>query len=249
MATYQRPRVPAFSRELDRGIVQLHSSEYRSPAQLQEGDVLIVGCGNSGAEIALEAARSHRTWMSGRDTGQVPFRIERRVARVLVPFLFRVVFHRIITVDTLIGRKLRHKLVSQGGPLIRVKGADLSAAGIERTSRVAGVRGGLPLLEDGRVIEARNVIWCTGFHPGFSWIDLPIFDETGEPRHERGVVTGQPGLYFVGLHFLYALSSTMIHGVSRDAERIVNIIDARARAAESAASPVRPPEAAPASLR
>jgi putative flavoprotein involved in K+ transport len=129
-----------------------------------------------------------------------------------------------------------------------VKGADLSAAGIERVSRVAGVRAGLPLLEDGRVIEARNVIWCTGFHPGFSWIDLPIFDETGEPRHERGVVADQPGLYFVGLHFLYALSSTMIHGVSRDAERIANIIDARARGAGSAASRVRPREAAPASL-
>lgn len=248
MATYQRPRVPPYSRELDRGIVQLHSSKYRSPAQLQDGDVLIVGCGNSGAEIALEASRSHHTWMSGRDTGQIPFRIEKRMARVLLPFLFRVVFHRILTVDTPIGRKVRHKVISQGGPLIRVKAADLSAVGIERVRRVAGVRDGLPLLEDGRVIQARNVIWCTGFHPGLSWIDLPVFDATGEPRHERGVVTDQPGLYFVGLHFLYAFSSTMIHGINRDAERIVKVIDARARAAKSAASRVRPPEAAPASL-
>jgi putative flavoprotein involved in K+ transport len=71
------------------------------------------------------------------------------------------------------------------------------------------------------------VIWCTGFHPGFSWIDLPIFDERGEPRHEKGAVKEVPGLYFVGLHFLYSLSSTMIHGVGRDAERIARTIRAQ----------------------
>ena len=52
----------------------------------------------------------------------------------------------------------------------------------------------------------------------------------GEPVHERGIVPGEPGLYFVGLHFLYALSSTMIHGAGRDAEHIVETIQARTRA-------------------
>jgi hypothetical protein len=54
-----------------------------------------------------------------------------------------------------------------------------------------------------------------------SFIDLPIFDDNGEPKHEGGVVSSSPGLYFVGLHFLYAMSSAMIHGVGRDAARIV----------------------------
>ena len=63
------PRVPAFASELDPAIVQMHSSEYRNPSQLREGGVLVVGAGNSGAEIALEASRGHRTWLSGRDTG------------------------------------------------------------------------------------------------------------------------------------------------------------------------------------
>jgi putative flavoprotein involved in K+ transport len=88
------------------------------------------------------------------------------------------------------------------------------------------VRDGLPVLEDGRVLDVANVIWCTGFHPGFSWIDLPVLGSQ-EPIHERGVVASEPGLYFVGLHFLYALSSVMIHGVNRDAERIANEIAAR----------------------
>jgi putative flavoprotein involved in K+ transport len=91
-----------------------------------------------------------------------------------------------------------------------------------------GVKNGRPVLEEGRVLEVANVIWCTGFHPGFWWIDLPVLKE-GEPVHHRGVVGGEPGLYFVGLHFLYALSSTMIHGVGRDAEHIAETIAARGR--------------------
>ena len=87
----------------------------------------------------------------------------------------------------------------------------------------------MPLLEDGRVLDASNVIWCTGFHPGFSWIHLPVLDETGWPKQESGVAAGEPGLYFIGLPFIYAFSSTMIHGVGRDAERIAKVIDERTR--------------------
>ncbi len=225
MASYQKPRIPAFARELDAGIAQLHSSEYRKPAQLREGGVLVVGAGNSGAEIAAETVRTHPTWMAGRDVGQIPFRIDRFLSQaVLIPILFRVVFHRLLSLATPIGRKVRPKILSQGGPLIRVKKGGLSAAGVELVPRVAGVRGGKPVLEDGRVVDVANVIWCTGFHPGFSWIDLPIRDGHGEPEHVRGVVERAPGLYFVGLHFLYALSSTMIHGVARDAKHVAKAV-------------------------
>ncbi len=239
MSNYQSPRVPAFARDLAPGIVQLHSSAYRNPGQLREGDVLLVGAGNSGAEIAMELSRSHRTFVSGRDTGHVPFRIEGRLGRLLVPVVLRLLFHRVLTVATPMGRKARPKVLTQGGPLVRTKPRDLAKAGVERVGRVAGVRGGLPVLEDGRVLTVGSVVWCTGFDPGFSWIDLPIFDERGEPRHERGSVASEPGLYFVGLHFLYAFSSAMIHGVARDAERIAALIDARARAREAAPSLAR----------
>jgi putative flavoprotein involved in K+ transport len=230
MANFQSPRVPSFVAEINPAIVQLHSSEYRNPSQLRDGAVLVAGAGNSGAEIAVEIARSHPTWMSGRTTGQVPFRLDSLIGRlVLVPFMFRVVFHRILTIKTPMGRKARPKALGRGAPLIRVKDVDLRAAGVRRVARVVGVRNGLPLLEDEQTLEVSNIIWCTGFHPGFSWIDLPIFAETGGPMHEGGVVTSEPGLYFVGLHFLYAFSSTMIHGVSRDAQRIAATIAATAR--------------------
>jgi len=238
MATYQRRRVPVFARELDPGIVQLHSSDYRNLSQLRDGGVLIVGAGNSGSEIALEVARAgHPTWMSGRDTGHVPFRIEGMAARlVLAQLVLRFLFHRVLTTDTPLGRKARPTIVSRGGPLIRVKPSDLAAAGIQRVPRTTGVRSGLPVLADDRVLDVTNVIWCTGFHPGFSWIDLPVFGADGEPVHHRGVVPDEPGLYFVGLHFLYAMSSTMIHGVSRDAEHIAANIAARCRAARSSSA-------------
>jgi putative flavoprotein involved in K+ transport len=237
MASYQSPRVPRFARELRADIVQMHSSAYRNPTQLRDGGVLLVGAGNSGSEIAVEVARSHRTWMSGRDTGHLPFRITSVPARyLLLPLLLRVIFHRVLTVSTPMGRKVRPKVLSQGGPLIRVKPKDLAAANIERVPRMAGVRDGLPLLDDGRVLDVTNVIWCTGFHPGFSWIDLPVFAPSGEPQHDRGIVSSEPGLYFVGLHFLYAFSSTMIHGVGRDADRIAGVIATRSVEAAAASS-------------
>ncbi len=242
MATYQEPRIPAFAGELAPEIRQLHSREYRRPAQLQPGGVLVVGAGNSGAEIALEAVRAgHETWLSGRDTGKVPFRIDSLLSRfVLQPLLLRVIFHRLLTVDTPMGRKVRPKVISSGAPLIRTKPKDLLAAGVRRVPRTAGTKDGRPVLEDGTVLDVTNVVWCTGFHPGFSWIDLPVLDEHGEPEHERGLLPQEPGLSFVGLHFLYAMSSTMIHGVGRDAERIAEAVEKRvmARARRRRPTPV-----------
>jgi putative flavoprotein involved in K+ transport len=136
-------------------------------------------------------------------------------------------FHRLMTVRTPVGRRMRAKALHRATPLIRTRPRDLEAAGIERVPRTIGVRKGRPLLEDGRTLDVANVVWCTGFHPAFSWVDLPVFDEKGDPRHERGVVGGEPGLYFVGLQFLYAMSSPMIQGVGRDARHIADRIAAR----------------------
>jgi putative flavoprotein involved in K+ transport len=227
MADFQRPRVPEFAEHLDSDIVQLHSYEYRNPSQLRDGAVLVVGAGNSGAEISLELSRTHRTWLSGRDTGHMPFRIEGVASRLLLaPLVLRFVFHRVLTMNTPIGRRARPRILSRGAPVIRVKPGDLASAGVEHAPRMIGVRDGLPLLEDGRVLEVANVIWCTGYHPGFSWVDLPVFGAEG-PIHERGIVHGVPGLYFVGLEFLYAMSSVMVHGVGRDAQHIADRIASR----------------------
>ena len=222
----QDPKVPPFASELDPSIVQLHSSEYLGPAQLQEGSVLLVGAGNSGAEISFELSRTHPTLLAGKEHGHIPAR------HGSVPFRFlfhivRFIGYRVLTTSTPIGRKVRPKFIAGGAPLIRVRPKDIAAAGIERVGRVIGVRDGSPLLEGDRVLDIANVIWCTGFRPDFSWIHLPVFDDAGDPKHVRGVVPSEPGLYFVGLIFLYAAVSDVLPGVGRDAEHIANQIASR----------------------
>jgi putative flavoprotein involved in K+ transport len=89
---------------------------------------------------------------------------------------------------------------------------------------MTGVRNGYPIVEDGRIIEVSNVIWCTGFIPDYRWIDLSLPTHNGLPIHDRGIIDSCPGFYFIGLLFLYSLSSALVGGVGRDAEHIVDHI-------------------------
>lgn len=219
------PSVPAFAGELHPSIVQLHSSQYRRPSQLGEGAVLVVGAGNSGAEIAFELSRTHPTRLSGKPSGQIPVRHGPTAARFVFPVV-RFAAHHVLTLDTPVGRKVRPQFISHGAPLIRVKVKDLAAAGVEQVPRTVGAKDGRPALEDGRVLDVSNVVWCTGYKEEFSWIDLPIFDRDERPVHERGVVVGESGLYFVGLPFQYAASSDVIPGVGRDTEYVAKHITA-----------------------
>lgn len=231
MANYQKPRTPVWAGSLSPNTVQLHSSAYKNPEQLRAGPVLLAGAGNSGAEIAVELRRrGHEVLLAGRSTGEAPVRMNSFWGRLLgVRLLLRFVFHRVLTIKTPMGRKARPKIMRSGTPLIRTRRADLRAAGVRCVARVTGVEKGRPVLDDGQALDVSNVIWCTGFEPGFSWIDLPVLDKQGAPQHEGGVVTNQPGLYFVGLNFLYSMSSSMIHGVGRDAARITSHLAARRR--------------------
>lgn len=223
---YHHPRVPSFARELDARIVQLHSKEYRNPSQLQAGGVLVAGAGNSGAEVAMELARHHRTWLSGPDVGQEPARVGSLADRVFTPVLWFMAT-RVLTVTTPWGRRVRDYFLDppRGIPLARVRRKDFAPAGIERVPRTIGVSHGYPVLEDGRVLEVSNVIWCTGFTPNYDWIDLALPSRNGIPVHNRGV-TPCTGVYFVGLPFLHSLSSSLLGGVGRDAEYIVSHIAA-----------------------
>lgn len=214
---YHQAHIPNFATELDSGIRQLHASVYRSASQLLDGPVLVVGASNSGAEIAMSTSHDHRTVLSGRDTGKMPVRPESRLARLFDPPFWFFINH-IVRADSAIGRKARPSIVDHGGPLERIWPSDLAAAGVERVfGRTAGVRDGMPLLDDGQVVDVRNVIWCTGFRPDFGWIEPPIAGPDGWPIHVRGVVTVVPGLYVIGLPFLTSAASALLGGVGRDA--------------------------------
>jgi putative flavoprotein involved in K+ transport len=210
---YHHPNVPGFAAGLDPTIAQLHSSHYRNPGQLPNGDVLVVGAGNSGAEIAVELAASRRTYLSGPDVGHAPiWLIHNRFSLWLADHL--------LTVDTSLGRRMRATRRRRGDPLVRLKPADIVAAGVQRVPRVDGVVDGTPRLADGRALEVAVVVWATGYRPDFGWIDLPVFDDAGNPTHHRGVVAAAPGLYFLGLPFQYTPTSDHVGGVGRDAHHI-----------------------------
>ena len=221
---FNTPRIPAFARELDQRIVQLHSKEYRNRSQIQKGAVLVVGAGNSGAEIAIELAPHHQTWLSGPDTGQEPARAGSHLDHLVTPIMWFVATR--LTVKTALGRKLRDHFLDppRGIPLGRVRRKDFAPAGIKRVPRMTAVKNGYPMLEDGTVLNVSNVIWCTGFRPGFDWINLSLPTRNGLPIHDRGIVESCPGLYFIGLLFLYSLSSALLGGVGRDAKHIVDHI-------------------------
>lgn len=224
---YQSPHIPPFASDLAEDIVQMHSSEYRRPSQLQEGSVLVVGAANSGAEIALELSHTHQTWLSGRHPGSEPTRPGSPINGLIIPLMW-FVFSYILNVRTPIGRKLRPRLLNRGVPLARVRPDDLLQAGVKRVhERTVAVKDGLPVLAGGRVLDVANVIWCTGYRPDFNWIDLPILAGDGYPLHEQGVVASVPGLYFVGLVFQTAVTSALIGGVGRDAAYIAKKIAAR----------------------
>ena len=183
---------------------------YRNPAQLQDG-ASWWSREHSGARSPSSSPPGTGPGC-GRDVGQVPFRIDGAAARLLlIRLVFRVVFYRVLTTSTPLGRKLRPKLTGRGLPLVRVRAGDLAAAGIQRAPKVVGTRDGMPLLEDGRVLEVANVIWCSGFHHGFSWIDLPVLGERDDPLQRRGIVGDQPGLYFSACTYC-TRPLAMIHG-------------------------------------
>jgi putative flavoprotein involved in K+ transport len=214
------PRIPEFSKDLDKSIHQIHSSQYINPDSLLSGNVLVVGAGTSGVEIAIELAGSRHTLISGHPTFHIPDPVFRYAGSLYWWFV-----SNIITVRTPLGRKAKKSIVKGGGPLINVSVKDLVAAGVEQVPRMAEVENGQPKFEDGRKVIVSSIVWATGFKPDFSWIDLKVTDENnGWPVTNRGVSPGIEGLYFIGMLFQYGLTSGLVGGVGRDAAFIARHI-------------------------
>jgi putative flavoprotein involved in K+ transport len=221
----QRPHVPDVAERLSPDIHQLHSSAYHSPFDLPDGPVLVVGAGNSGAQIALELARHRTVWLSGRDTGHMPRRV---LGRDLFDWLWPVM-HR-FSLDTRLGRRMQRSAGTGGDALIGIPERAIAESGVVRVGRVQSDRDGWPVCGEIE-LRPRVIVWSTGFTNDYSWIDAPVFDERGVPRHERGVVADAPGLYFLGLRFQHRMTSSLIGGVKHDAEFIAGEVANRIEAA------------------
>ena len=234
---HERARTPEWAAVLDPAMRQLHSVEYRNPSQLAPGNVLVVGAGNSGSDIALEAARTHPTWLAGRHPGQVPVDIDSPRARAVIPIVM-FVFKHVLTLRTPLGRAQRRQVLGRGAALVRNKIEDLDAAGITRVGRIVGVQDGRPITDDGQKnpapLDVSTVVWCTGSDADYSWLNLQAIGSDGRPEHHRGVSDAEPGLYFVGLDFQFSLASATIQGVDQDARHVVRRLRRQARKARRA---------------
>jgi putative flavoprotein involved in K+ transport len=219
---YDSPKIPDLARLVPAHIKQLHAFDYRNPSQLI-GDVLVVGAGTSGVEIAVEAAQAgHRTVLAGRGTGEVPGALYAFGGRI-----FWFYANRVATVRTPIGRKMRPLILHHGAPLIRLKMADATRAGVERRPRATGVQDGMVAFADGTTDSPQTIVWCTGFKRDYRWVEFGIAMHDGYPVHTGGVVEGEPGLYFVGLPFQTKLASGLIGGVGEDAWSVAQVIARR----------------------
>ena len=218
---FQRPFVPELSHRLDESVHQLHSAHYRNPGGLPEGNVLVVGAGNSGWQIAEELARERKTFLS---QGTVLPRVPRRIlGRSLFAWLESLGITR-VPASSRIGKRMRANDDVVIGPLPR----DLLRSGqLELLGRAETAKGNRVHFADGRSLSVAAVIWATGYRPDFSWIDVPVFTDNGEPLQDRGV-TGSSGLYFVGLRWLHTTGSALLGWVGRDASYIAEQVEQRA---------------------
>lgn len=219
---FRTPFTPTVSQELPAGIFQMHSVNYRRPQDIPAQNVVVVGAGNSGAEIALELAKAgKKVWLAGRDVGRVP---ADKLGKLFGGKPYWWFLRRVMTINTPLGRRMKANVLTHGNPLVRTQREEVAGVGVEFTRRLTTTQEGRPQTEDGRTLPVEGVVWATGFKPDYHWINLPVFDASGRPRHERGVVPEAPGLYFVGLHFQTGLTSALLGGVGEDARYIVRQI-------------------------
>ena len=229
----QLPKTPGFAADLPSDVVQLHSHDYKNPAQLKPGPVLVVGVGNSGAEIALETSRTHETWLAGKPSAELPFRHGRTAARFFLPVVRFAGMH-VLNTNTPVGRKVLPKIAAMATPLIRTKLADLGAAGVHLVPRVTGVQDGEVILDDGQSLPVANVIWCTGFTEAYPWLDISALPANWREQQHRGIVDALPGLYLLGKDLIFAEASETLPGVCRDAKYLAKRL-AATRAPQHAA--------------
>ncbi len=224
---FQVPFTPPMAANLDREVVQLHSSRYRSPDDLPTGTVLVVGGGNTGYQISEELVRSQQVHLAiGARQTPLPQRI---LGRDLFRYLHatRLMYK---TVDSRLAQRLKDKET-----LIGSSPRAARKLGIRLRPRATAAHGRSVTFADGSELAVDGVVWATGFRLDHSFVQLPVFDAEGRLRHRRGV-TDVPGLYFLGLPWQYTRGSALLGWVKDDAEHIAQRIDALAQGGDPAAT-------------
>lgn len=211
---FQQPSVPDFARRLSDRVRQLHSSAYRNASQLLDGPVLIVGAGNSGAQIAVELSEHREVTVAASQ----PMKFKP------LYLLGRSIFWYFDKLGLLqAGEQSRRGRWLKKQPE-QVYGLELKKLirreNVSVRPRAVDVIGDAVRFADGSSVQAPNLIWATGFRPDYGWVDVPgALDANGVPIHRQGV-SPIPGIYFVGLPWQTCRGSALLGGVGRDAEKV-----------------------------
>jgi len=218
---FQTPYVPPLAEKLAADVFQTHAVGYRRPDNVPEGTILVVGGGNTGFQIAKELSARRRVVLSvGSRQKPLPQRV---LGRDLFWWLTKTgILNK--TVESRLGRKL-----STRDTLIGSSPRDMRKRfGVELRPRLVDADGRRVFFEDSSELEIDAVVWATGYRPDYSWVALPIFDESGRLRHRRGV-TDVRGLYFLGLTWQHTRGSALLGWVGDDAEFIARELESTGR--------------------
>ncbi len=215
---FQKPLVPQLADDLGDGVVQMHSTAYRSPESVPEGRVLVVGGGNTGFQIAEELSASREVHLSiGSRQMPLPQRI---LGRDLFWFLEKTGLIR-KTVDSRMGRRMSERDTLIGSTPRRLR----RRLGVKLQGRAVSAHGSAVRFDDGAEVDVAGVVWATGFRVDHSWIDVPVFDADGRVIHQRGVTRAE-GLYFLGMQWQHTRGSALLGWVKDDAEFLAERIEA-----------------------
>jgi putative flavoprotein involved in K+ transport len=228
IGAFQEPRVPAFAGDLADDVVQMHSTGYRRPADLPPGRALIVGGGNTGYQIAEELTATHEVHLAV-GTRQMPLP-QRLLGRDAFWWLTKTgLIYK--SIETKFGRRASTKET-----LVGYTPRKLKRLGVTFHGRTTGTGGRTVRFEDGGAIDVGAVVWATGFRSDYSWIEPPVTDGEGRPKHTRGV-TEVPGLYMLGMQWQFTRGSALLGFVKDDAAFIADRIGAYIAASLPATAP------------
>ncbi|WNC73756.1 NAD(P)/FAD-dependent oxidoreductase [Thalassotalea psychrophila] len=209
---FHTPFIPDCAANIDAGITQLHSSAYKGPKQLQQGDTLVVGGGDSAVQILAEISETDRTcYSSGINS----------LASLPQSFLGKTLWWWLKNIGVLslskysyLGKQIAKRMQPVIGTNVKKL---LKKSNIKQVGRTVAATSNSITFSDTEVHSIKNIVWATGYKPDFSWLGNVKLDEQGYPENYRGVSAVQ-GLYFIGLPWMHTRGSATLGGVGKDSE-------------------------------
>ncbi|WP_417800411.1 flavin-containing monooxygenase [Tenacibaculum sp.] len=214
------PYTPPCHTKLSDEVLQMHSNYYKNSEQLQEGDVLVVGGGDSGYQILDEISKDKKSktvYFSG--TTKVKTLPQQFLGKTLWWWFSLIGFLK-FNKYSWIGKKISTSLQPVIGTDVK---EILSRENVVTVGRTKDALDNEVVFENKKVTSIKNIIWATGYRPNFKWIEGLELDADNYPKNYRGV-SNIEGLYFIGLPWMYTRGSATLGGVSKDASYLADII-------------------------